>query len=425
MVGAQVSDAAWRAILLVAEAIAPWGAPVEAIGAQSGLVACGRFALVLAIYAAATWGVRRASSRYPGVAALGALTLLAVPVGSAFCTGDRGPLARGVWVLSPLVWATLAAVIAGPALDASGAVVARRARFVLGGAVIAAGVGSLVAAQSRLASREALWRNALAVDPGNTAAAVAVAEFDDAHHRRTAGLEILSTCMRLHPDACVCAEGAASEAIDAGRYQDARHAMDVSDTCPRRARRIALSAEALIGTAALDDGEREAQRAVEHDANDPHAVYARAWAVTLRGRPLDARADAERAVSLGRGIPAELLLGSILYGASDFAGADAQFQRVLAEDPASVQATYDHALIADRQLRYHDAREGYLRTLQLDPKNADARYNLVLLTHAHGATLEAKHHLEAFQSSYPGDPRAQQLATVVALPSPMKAMTFP
>ena len=63
-----------------------------------------------------------------------------------------------------------------------------------------------------------------------------------------------------------------------------------------------------------------------------------------------------------------------------------------------MQATYDCALIADRQGRYHDAREGYLRTLQLDPKSADARYNLVLLTQGHGATLEAKHHLDRSSS---------------------------
>ena len=420
-----VSDAAWRVILLLAEALAPWGIPVEAIGARTMLVACVRLGLVLGLYAAATWGVRRATARYPGVAALAALTLLAVPLLSAYCSGDRGPLARGVWVLSPLVWATLAAVVAGPIADAAGVMLARRGRFVLGTLVIAAGLGSLFSARARLSPREALWNNALAIDPGNSAAALAVAGVADAEHRRSDALGVLLACTRLHPDSCACAEGAASEGIDAGRYLEAHHVLDASDTCPRSARRIALSAEALIGTNAIEEGEREAERAVEHDPNDPHAIYARAWATSLRGRPFDARADAERAVALGRGVPAELLLGSILYNASDFTGADAQFQRVLAEDPASVQATYDRALVADRQLRYHDAREGYLRTLQLDPKNADARYNLVLLTQGHGATLEARHHLEVFQTTYPGDPRIGRLMSVVAAPSPVRAMTIP
>ncbi|MGO8994180.1 MAG: tetratricopeptide repeat protein [Polyangiaceae bacterium] len=420
-----VSDAAWRVLLLFAEALAPWGAPVEALGAGTIAVALGRLALVVALYVVATRGVRRATGRYPGVAALGMLVLFAAPVVSAVCSGDRGPLARGVWVMSPLVWATLAAIAAGPVADAVNMAAERRARFVLGAVVIAVGVGSLFAGRSRLASRDALWRSALAMDPANAPAAIAVAKSDDATDQRAAALDVLLTCTRLRPDSCACAEAAAGEAIDRGRYADARRLLDASDSCGRDARRIALNAEALIGTSALDDGEREAERAIQHDPDDSHGVYARAWATSLRGRPLDARADAERAVALGRGIPAELLLGTILYGAGDLGAADVQFQSVLREDPASVQATYDHALVADRQSNYHDAREGYLRTLQLDAKNADARYNLVLLTFGHGATLEAKHHFDVFQASYPGDGRIAQLRQMLAMPSPVKAMTFP
>jgi tetratricopeptide (TPR) repeat protein len=421
-----LSDAAWRVLLLLAEGLAPWGVPVEAIGARTILVASFRLALAAAIYGGATWGVRRAAGRYPGVAALGTLTLLAAPLISAACSGDRGPLARGVWFLSPLIWATLAAIVAGPVADAARVAGERRVRFVLGAVVIALGVGSLVvAARSRLASRETLWRSAFAIDPGNAAAAVAVADIDDATNHRAAALGALLACTHLHPESCPCAERAASEAIDDGRYRDARRLLDGSDACGRTARRIALNAEALVGTSALDDGEREVERALEHDPNDAHAVYARAWAVSLRGRPADARADAERAVALGRGIPAELLLGTILYGSGDLAGADAQFQGVLAKDPNSVQATYDRALVADRLSHYHDAREGYLHTLQLDPANADARYNLVLLTHGHGATLEAKHHYDVFVTSYPGDRRSEQLRQVLSAPSPTRAMTLP
>jgi tetratricopeptide (TPR) repeat protein len=420
-----VSDAAWRVLLLLAEGLAPWGVPVEAIGARTLVVASFRLALAAAIYGVATWGVRCATGRYPGVAALGALTLLAAPLISAVCSGDRGPLARGVWFLSPLIWATLAAIVAGPIADAARVVSERRVRFVLGAVVIALGVGGVVAGRSRLASRESLWRSAFAIDPGNAAAAVAVADIDDATNHRAAALDALLACTHFHPDSCPCAERAASEAIDDGRYRDARRLLDGSDACGRTARRIALNGEALIGTSALDDGEREVERAIEHDPNDAHAVYARAWAASLRGRPADARADAERAVALGRGIPAELLLGTILYASGDLPGADAQFQQVLARDPNSVQATYDRALVADRLSRYHDAREGYLHTLQLDPANADARYNLVLLTHGHGATLEAKHHYEVFVTSYPGDHRSEQLRQVLATPSPTRAMTFP
>ena len=151
------------------------------------------------------------------------------------------------------------------------------------------------------------------------------------------------------------------------------------------------------------------KRAIERDQNEAHAVYARAWATTLRGRPLDARGDAERAVQLGRGEPAELLLGMILYGAGDLAARRrAVPARARAGTRRACRRRTTAPIIADKQSRYHDAREGYLRALQLDPKLADARYNLVLMTHAHGATLEAKHHLRRFRGELPGRTRGSR-----------------
>jgi Flp pilus assembly protein TadD len=182
---------------------------------------------------------------------------------------------------------------------------------------------------------------------------------------------------------------------------------------------MGLEAESLVGTpGALDEGLRAAARALERAQDEPHALVARAWGTVLRGLPIAALADAQRAVALGRGIPAELLYGLILFQDNDLAGADVQFTHVLAEDSSNVQATYDHALVADRQQRYHDAREGYLRTLALDPMNAEARYNLVVLTHAHGATLEAQHHVTEFAAKHPSDARLQTLRQLLATPLP-------
>jgi superkiller protein 3 len=300
-----------------------------------------------------------------------------------------------------------------------------RARFVAGAVAIALGVGSVAVAGAKLSSRSAMWRAALAADPGNAAAAISVAQLDDATNQRAAALDVLFTCARLRPDSCACAEAAVGAAVDEGRYVEARRSIEAPSACPDGARRAGLHAEALIGTGALDEGEREAERGLLIDPRDAHVVYARAWAASLRGRTAEARPDAERAVALGRGIPAELLLGIVLYGEGDLGGADVQFQHVLAENPMSAQATYDHALVADRQSRYHDAREGYLRALQLDPKNADARYNLTIMTHTHGATMEAKHHLDVFAATFPGDARIAQLTQALAVPSPVKAMTLP
>ena len=419
------SDAAWRVVLLLAEALLPWGAPVEVVAARSVPAALFRLAVAVALYASALAGVRRLASRYPGAAALAVATLAVAPVVSALSVGENGPLARGVWVMAPVAWATLAALVTGPLMDRTASGVKGRARGVVGAAVVALGVASLAAARGRLSPREMLWKSALALDPGNVNAALAVAATDREHHERSAAIDTLLSCAKAKPGSCECAEAAATEAVDQGRYLDARRALDASDACPMKPRRMAVMAEALIGTSAIDLGEAQAERAIQADPADAHAVYARAWATTLRGRSPDARADAERAVSLGRGVPGELLYGMILYQAGDFAAADAQFQRALAEDPECGPAIFDRALIADKQLRYHDAREGYLKTLQLDPKNADARYDLVVLTHANGATREARHHLEVFRAAYPTDPRAPSLEALLAQPAPVKALSFP
>src|SRR5580700_7725939 len=105
-----LSDAAWRVVLLLLAAVAPAMAPVEAAPAHNVPAACGRLAILAIVYVLATRYVRRITPRYPGAAALTALALVAAPVVSAVFSGERGPLARGVWVMGPIVWAALAAV---------------------------------------------------------------------------------------------------------------------------------------------------------------------------------------------------------------------------------------------------------------------------------------------------------------------------
>jgi hypothetical protein len=80
-----------------------------------------------------------------------------------------------------------------------------------------------------------------------------------------------------------------------------------------------------------------------------------------------------------------------------------------ASDPA--RDAFDAALNAQRRGRYHDAREGYLHALSLDPQIADARYQLVLLTHAAGANDE-----EQLELISPNDPRLPGLRDMVSEP---------
>jgi tetratricopeptide (TPR) repeat protein len=410
-----LSDAAWRVLLLLLAAVTPTMAPVEAAPTHTLAAACARLGVLALVYGLGTAYLRRIAPRYPGAAALTAITLVLAPIVSAVFSGERGPLARGVWVLGPLAWAALAAIAAGPLADRVSPGASRKARAAVGVLVVALGVGSLVMARGRLGSREALWESVLVIDPTNESAALAVAAKDHAAHKEKEALDVLLACARAHAESCPCAEAVAETAVNVGRYPDARRVLDATDTCARTPRRMGIEAESLVGsTDALDEGAREASRVLQRAPDEPHALFARAWATVQRGHPADALDDAKRAVELGRGIPAELLYGFALFQDDDLPGADVQFGHVLAEDPTVIQAAYDHALVADKQHRYHDAREGYLRVLQLDPTSADARYNLVLLTHAHGADQEARHHVDEFAVRHPGDGRIAWLRQLVS-----------
>ncbi len=422
-----LSDAGWRAVLALAAGFSPYSVPPEAIGARTPLVAAVRLAILVGVALGVSLAVRRLGSRSPRTALLCALALLAVPIAAAYFSGDRGPLLRGAWITTPLVWTAIAAVLGGPLAArltrSVSTLAARRVAIGLTTAGLAMGAASFALAYPALSSRDAMWSQALANNPGDENAARAVAVRERSQGNTRAAFETFATCRRLRPKSCTCAEGAADQALDLGRYYDAREALDATVTCERSGRRMALTAEALIGTRELEAGLREAELALGQNRDEPHAVYARAWGAYLKGGPSTARADAKRAVDLGRGTPARLLYGLLLFNAGDLDLASAEFQAILAAEPDNVQATYDAALVAQKKNQYRDAREGYLRALKLDPTLSDARYNLAVLTYAQGATMEAQHHVDEFAAAYPSDPRIAALRQILATPPPRRALT--
>lgn len=127
-----------------------------------------------------------------------------------------------------------------------------------------------------------------------------------------------------------------------------------------------------------------------------------AWAL---GSGAEAKALAQRAVDGGRGVPALLFLGSLRMNEGDLVGALMAFERAGQLAPNDARVPFDIALVAQKQGRFRDAREGYLRALAIDPKMADARYNLALLTHGVGANDEANHDLDELERIAPGDAR--------------------
>ncbi len=65
-----------------------------------------------------------------------------------------------------------------------------------------------------------------------------------------------------------------------------------------------------------------------------------------------------------------------------------------------------------------DAREAYLKVIQLDPMNLDARFNLGLLAHSIGADDEARHHLEKLKAMAPQDEWVARLTLTLNAPNP-------
>jgi tetratricopeptide (TPR) repeat protein len=235
------------------------------------------------------------------------------------------------------------------------------------------------------------------------ATAIAASRTQIAADDRAGALTTLQGCAAREPRACACADAAEELAVDLSRYAEAWAAVE-KVTC-RAARHAGARAEALVATGHTPDGMREADAALALDAGEAHATYARAWALSLGGDAQAAAQAARRAVDLGRGVPAMLLLGMLSFDAGDVAGARTAFEKAAVLAPGDARVLYDQALVAQKQGRYRDAREGYLRALAVDPKMADARYNLVVLTHAAGADDEARHHLDLLAAIAPGDAR--------------------
>src|SRR5690606_2574666 len=101
---------------------------------------------------------------------------------------------------------------------------------------------------------------------------------------------------------------------------------------------------------------------------------------------------AQKAIDQGRGGPAHKLMGFAKFTRTELAEALRHFESALAANPYDVEAALNAAVCQDRLGKYRGAREGYLRVLRIDPKHAQSRYFLAILTGKAGATQEARHH---------------------------------
>jgi tetratricopeptide (TPR) repeat protein len=238
--------------------------------------------------------------------------------------------------------------------------------------------------------------------------ALAAADKQRAGGDGAGALRTLLDCAGREPDACRCSDAAMELAVDLGRYEDAQNAEMRGVFC-KSPRHIAGRAEVEVGLGRTADGAADASRALTMQADEPHAWFAKAWALSASGFSPEALSAAERAVKYGRGLPALLLLGTLRAGGGDPAGARDAVEQAARIDPANPRVAYDVGVLEQSAGHYRQAREAYLHALALDPKLADARYNLAVLTHSVGADDEARHHIDALAIIAPGDPRIPAL----------------
>jgi tetratricopeptide (TPR) repeat protein len=206
-------------------------------------------------------------------------------------------------------------------------------------------------------------------------------------------------------------KGSADKALQA--------ASDAAKACPMVTAARAVNAEALAIAGRIDEAYAEADEALALPDDAARAHTAKASVLIAAGKVKEAEAEAQKAIDAGGGRDAKLLVASLAISAGNLDAAEAVLKAMLAERPQDADVQYNLALIADKQNRYNEARNGYLAALKTDPTYRAARYNLALLTFRRGVTEEAKNHARKYAEMAPNDPAAAQLlATIYGTSTP-------
>jgi len=344
------------------------------------------------------------------------LTSVATIVASLITRATEAPLSRAVPSIAPLVWiaaATTAAMLAERLFPAK-----KAAKLVAAGAVVAFGASRFIDIGATLTSREAAWARALEIDPTSQRAAEGVLPSLIASRKLDQAKAVATRCVAAHPTACVCLEAHVDLMLRERRTNDAKTAIStLRERCPDASTLEALEAETALAGGDATGAEQRLSLAL---AKSPRAdlrrrlVYDRALCLDRLGRSEEALLEAKRAVDLGAGRDAKLLIGALDIVRSDLVDAEKVLTELVKDDPKDVEAAFDLALVADKRGDYNGARQGYLRVVAMDASNTGARYNLALLTLRAGAVDEARHHAQMFALAAPGDPRNAALLRAFA-----------
>jgi tetratricopeptide (TPR) repeat protein len=247
-----------------------------------------------------------------------------------------------------------------------------------------------------------------------------IAKSLDARQRRHQAQVLRALCK--HQD-CECVEAAAHAGLDVDAGREVLGLLAAARTCsfPDLA---GVRAEALVRAGSGEEGRSQASALLKRNDRDAHALCAVGLGAYQEGTWPAAAELMDRAVKAGAGDGARELLGLARYHLNDLAGARSAFQGILATEPHDLDATYNLALVAQKQDRYGEARKLYLTVLRANPKHRQARYNLALLAHSIGAQEEAQHNLALLEQAAPEDPMVQRLRDALARPPDRKGQVL-
>ena len=138
---------------------------------------------------------------------------------------------------------------------------------------------------------------------------------------------------------------------------------------------------------------------------------AEAELLVLEGEAAKAQSLAERALADRPKLLSARRAQCLVYSrALEHERARACFRRLLAEAPTDLATVFQAATASQSANHYRGAREGFLKTVRLDPKHIEARYRLAQITLAIGAKAEAENHLNKLrQIAAAEDPRMRDI----------------
>lgn len=323
------------------------------------------------------------------------------------------PLLRGYYVAAAPVWAAIGATLATLAGQYLGVSFKnkRAGAFVL---TIAVWIFIFRDAKDLIASPKVQWRKVLEAYPSHERALAA--SLDELAADPNAGA-VLEACIAHAPSACICRTLRAERALDAEQTARALEETEQAhcDGHALQSRRMRDRALALALAHRYDEAEPLAKAALVDEPHDPKTLLSLALVHEARG-DADALDLSREAAARGAGKAAELLVAQLLIRKKDYAAAKHELDGYLGRHPDDPRAVYNAALVSELTGDYNAARQGYLRVVtKLQPRHADARYNLVMLTWRQGALPEAKHHAQRFSEDFPRDPRRASLQQLLGM----------